>query len=104
MALAGRDPTIMNGAVMKNFVADDAPFASARVGAGEVFVSEVDESDGSIALYRPAIAVLNNVSLDHKSMEELRTLFGGFLAASGRVALNLDDAETATLLPLARNT
>ena len=103
MAQASRDPTIMNGAVMKNFVADDAPFASARVGAGEVFVSEVDESDGSIALYRPAIAVLNNVSLDHKSLEELRTLFGGFLAASGRVALNLDDAETAALLPLARD-
>ncbi len=102
MAQANRDPTIMNGAVMKNFVADDAPFASARVGAGGVFVSEVDESDGSIALYRPAIAVLNNVSLDHKSLEELRALFGGFLAASRRVALNLDDAETASLLPLAR--
>jgi UDP-N-acetylmuramate-alanine ligase len=29
-----------------------------------VFVSEVDESDGSIALYRPNVAVLNNVSLD----------------------------------------
>ena len=103
MAQADRDPTIMNGAVMKNFVADDAPFASARVGAGDVFVSEVDESDGSIALYRPAIAVLNNVSLDHKSLEELRALFGGFLAASGRAALNLDDTETAALLPLARN-
>ena len=102
MAQAGRGPTIMNGAVMKNFVADNAPFASARIGAGEVFVSEVDESDGSIALYRPAIAVLNNVSLDHKSLEELRALFGGFLASSGRVALNLDDAETAALLPLAR--
>ena len=101
MARAGRDPTIMNGAVMKNFVAADAPFASARVGGADVFVSEVDESDGSIALYRPAIAVLNNVSLDHKSLEELRDLFGGFLAASGRAALNLDDAETAAMLPLA---
>ena len=106
MARAGRDPTIMNGAVMKNFVAADAPFASARVGSrnsgADVFVSEVDESDGSIALYRPAIAVLNNVSLDHKSMEELRALFGGFLGASGSAALNLDDPETAALLPLAR--
>jgi UDP-N-acetylmuramate--alanine ligase len=53
MDQAGRDPTIMNGAVMKNFVSPDAPFASGRVGAGGVFVSEVDESDGSIALYRP---------------------------------------------------
>ena len=103
MAQAGRDPTIMNGAVMKNFVSDDAPFASARVGRGDIFVSEVDESDGSIALYRPAIAVLNNVSLDHKSLEELRALFGGFLATSRSAALNLDDEETAALLALAHN-
>src|ERR1043166_5721119 len=39
----GRDPTIMNGAVMKNFVSTEAPFASARVGQSELFVSEVDE-------------------------------------------------------------
>src|SRR5690606_13931491 len=71
----GRAPTIMNGAVMKNFVSDEEPFASAVVGSGGVFVSEVDESDGSIALYRPAVAVLLNVSLDHKSLEELRALF-----------------------------
>jgi hypothetical protein len=49
----GRDPTVMNGAVMKNFVTADAPFATALVGQGDAFVSEVDESDGSIALYRP---------------------------------------------------
>ncbi len=81
---AGMDPTIMNGGVMKNFVADDAPFASARVGKGDVFVSEVDESDGSIALFTPEVAVLNNVSLDHKSLEELRTLFGDFAQAEQR--------------------
>ena len=65
----------MNGAEMKNFATADAPFASARVGAGAAFVSEVDESDGSIALYSPTVAVVNNISLDHKSMEELRALF-----------------------------
>src|SRR6202044_490382 len=63
---AGKSPTIMNGADMKNFVAADAPFASARIGEGEVFVSEVDESDGSIAFFSPHIAVVNNISLDHK--------------------------------------
>ena len=102
MTVAGRDPTIMNGAVMKNFVAADAPFASARVGAGEIFVSEVDESDGSIALYRPKVAVLGNVSLDHKSLEELRALFGDFLGAAEVAAINVDDAETAALAPCAR--
>lgn len=99
---AGLDPTIMNGAVMKNFAAPDAPFASARVGEGAVFVSEVDESDGSIALYRPAVSVLLNVSLDHKSMEELRVLFGDFLAAAEVAAINADDPECLALAPHAR--
>ena len=97
MTAAGGDPTIMNGAVMKNFVAPDAPFAAARVGAGPAFVAEVDESDGSIALYRPRIGVLGNVSLDHKSLEELRDLFGNFLATCQAVAINADDAESMAL-------
>ena len=99
----GREPTIMNGAVMKNFVSDDTPFASAVVGNGDAFVSEVDESDGSIALYRPNVAVLLNVSLDHKSMEELRALFGGFLAASKVAVINVDDPEALALLPYAKS-
>jgi UDP-N-acetylmuramate--alanine ligase len=103
MDQAGRDPTIMNGAVMKNYVSPDAPFASARVGQGSSFVSEVDESDGSIALYRPSVAVLGNVSLDHKSLEELRALFGDFLARADVAAINLDDAETAALAPRAKS-
>ena len=94
---AGRDPTVMNGAVMKNFVTPDTPFASALVGKGEIFVSEVDESDGSIALYRPTIAVLNNISLDHKSLDELRALFLDYAGRASTAVLNLDDAETALL-------
>jgi UDP-N-acetylmuramate--alanine ligase len=97
LRVAGRDPTVMNGAVMKNFVGPDAPFASALIGRGDVFVSEVDESDGSIALYRPAVAVLNNITLDHKSLEELRHLFRDFAAKAETVILNLDDDETRFL-------
>jgi UDP-N-acetylmuramate--alanine ligase len=94
---AGRDPTVMNGAVMKNFVTDDAPFASALVGAGDLFVSEVDESDGSIARYAPKVAVLSNVAQDHKSMEELRALFGDFIAKAETAVLGIDNAEVAAL-------
>jgi UDP-N-acetylmuramate--alanine ligase len=94
---AGRDPTVMNGAVMKNFVTPDAPFASALAGRGDVFVSEVDESDGSIALYRPTIALLNNVSLDHKSLEELRNLFRDFALKAEKVVVNLDDEDVRAL-------
>jgi UDP-N-acetylmuramate--alanine ligase len=95
---AGKSPTIMNGADMKNFVDVDSPFASARIGEGEVFVSELDESDGSIMLFEPRVALVNNISLDHKSLDELRTLFRGFIAKAQTVVLNLDNAETAALL------
>jgi UDP-N-acetylmuramate--alanine ligase len=94
---AGLAPTIMNGAVMKNFITEDTPFASAVVGRGDLFVSEVDESDGSIALYKPGVAVLNNISLDHKSMEELRALFGEFIGKAQIAVINLDDEESARL-------
>ena len=94
---AGRSPTIMNGADMKNFIDAGSPFASARIGEGDVFVSEVDESDGSIAFFEPRVAVVNNISLDHKSLDELRTLFRGFIADARTVVLNLDNAETAAL-------
>ena len=94
---AGRDPTVMNGAVMKNFADADHPFASALIGGETLFVAEVDESDGSIARYNATVAVVPNISLDHKSMEELRELFGGFTARAGKAVLNLDNPETAAL-------
>ncbi|KPF65361.1 Mur ligase family protein [Porphyrobacter sp. AAP60] len=94
---AGHDPTVMNGAVMKNFVSHDNPFASARIGEPDLFVSEVDESDGSISLYRPTVGVLLNVSLDHKSIEELRVLFGNYVAASVTAVINLDSPEAGYL-------
>nr|WP_312446857.1 Mur ligase family protein [Brevundimonas naejangsanensis] len=94
---AGRAPTVVNGAVMKNFATPDQPFASALVGGPDLFVAEVDESDGSIARYDPTVAVVSNISLDHKSMEELRELFGGFVGRSATAVLNLDNPETAAL-------
>ena len=40
---------------------------------------------------------MNNISLDHKSLDELRTLFRGFIAKARIAVLNLDNAETAAL-------
>lgn len=97
LSQAGRRPTVVNGAVMKNFADADHPYASAMAGAPDLFVAEVDESDGSIARYNPSVAVVSNISLDHKSMEELRDLFGGFTARAGTAVLNLDNVETAAL-------
>jgi len=94
---AGKSPTVMNGAVMKNFRTPEALFSSSLVGASGIFVSEVDESDGSIAAYTPRVAVLMNIALDHKTMDELRALFGGFAARAETVVLNLDNDETARM-------
>jgi UDP-N-acetylmuramate--alanine ligase len=94
---AGKSPTIMNGADMKNYIEPGYPIASARIGDGDIFVSEVDESDGSIAQFEPQVAAVNNISLDHKSLDELRSLFRGFIAKARIAVLNLDNAETAAL-------
>jgi UDP-N-acetylmuramate--alanine ligase len=94
---AGLRPTVMNGAVMKNFVTPEIPLASALVGDPDLFVSEVDESDGSIDGFTPTVAVLNNIALDHKTMDELRGLFSRFVGKAQSVIINLDNEETARL-------
>ncbi len=93
----GEQPTVMNGAVMRDFVSFNNPYASALVGNGGLFVAEADESDGSIALYEPDVAVITNIALDHKDMGELRGLFAGLCAKAEYVVLNGDHAETAAL-------
>src|SRR5262249_17941623 len=54
-------------------------------------------SDGSIAHYEPHVGVVNNISLDHKSLGELRSLFRGFVEKAQRIVLNLDNEETAAI-------
>ena len=94
---AGLNPTIVNGADMKDFMDTGSPFASASIGKNGIFVSEVDESDGSIAFFDPRVAVVNNISLDHKSLDELRSLFRDFVAKAKAAVLNLDNPETCAL-------
>lgn len=94
---AGKRPTVMNGAVFRNFQSADNPYATALSGSRDLFVTEADESDGSIALYDPTIAVLNNIALDHKTMDELRALFDQFVGKAGAAVLNLDNAFVADL-------
>lgn len=92
----GLDPTVMNGGIFRNY-ADENPYCSALVGAGDVFVTEADESDGSIARYQPTIAVLNNIALDHKPLEELIPLFRDYLMKADKVVLNFDSDAVRAL-------
>ncbi len=100
---AGLDPTVMNGGLIRNFMGDGhgeghKGLANMRVGAGKVFVTETDESDGTVSLFNPSVAVLTNITLDHKSFDELEGLFGGLVARADKAAvLNLDDERVAAL-------
>ncbi len=95
----GQDPTIVNGGIIHNLN------SSIRKGRGDLFIAEMDESDGSIAHYNPSIALLNNIALDHKSMEELEQLFGDYLArASDCVIANYDQPRVKKLCKERANT
>ena len=93
----GQNPTVMNGAVFRNYTSQDNPWCCTLTGRDDVFVSEVDESDKSIRLFKPSLAVLTNISLDHASLDELRLLFADYLAKAERAVLNLDDAMVADM-------
>ncbi len=99
--LAGldEDPTIVNGGEIRNLRAGEGDrFSNIRFGRDDLFVAEMDESDGSIAHYTPDIGVLNNIALDHMSMEELERYFGDYLAAAERaVVVNYDQPRVKAL-------
>jgi UDP-N-acetylmuramate--alanine ligase len=95
----GLKPTIANGGVMQNFSGHrDSLMGNAVSGDSELFVAEMDESDGTIALFTPAIAVLNNITLDHKPFDVIEPLFRDYLTrATGAAIVNLDDDRAARM-------
>lgn len=100
---AGVDPNVVNGGIMLNY-RTDTETGNVLTGKGGFCVIEADESDGSIALYSPAVSVVTNISLDHKPIEELRPLFAGFIQkASVGAVVNLDCEETAKMRSLNKN-
>jgi UDP-N-acetylmuramate--alanine ligase len=92
----GNDPTFLIGG--------DVPQlgGNARAGAGWI-VAEGDESDRSLELLRPEVAVLTNVDLDHHaefaSVAEVATLFERWLARAPKQVRG--DALEPVRLPLA---
>jgi UDP-N-acetylmuramate--alanine ligase len=75
----GLDPTFLIGGEVAQLGGNAGP------GGGDLLVAEADESDGSLSVLRPAIAVVTNVELDHharfRSEDELHDLFAGWVAA-----------------------
>jgi UDP-N-acetylmuramate--alanine ligase len=70
--------------------------SGARSGAGDVFVAEADESDGSFLLLRPEVGIITNVEVDHVDFytggrEEIEAAFAAFAERCGHVVACIDD-------------
>lgn len=97
---AGRDPAFFVGGHL-----DDAG-TMAGAGAGGLFVTEGDESDGTLALYEPDLAIVTNIEFDHMEhfadVAAFEACFTTFMSRSRRVLYCADDPRAARLAsPLA---
>jgi UDP-N-acetylmuramate--alanine ligase len=70
--------------------------SGARLGAGDLFVAEADESDGSFLLFRPEVGIVTNVEVDHVDfypggLPEIESAFGAFADRSAHAVACADD-------------
>ena len=77
---------------------------NAHHGSGDYFVAEADESDGSLLEYRPDVAVVTNVEVDHldffDSAQAYTAVFDDFadrVAPDGALVVCTDDPGAAAL-------
>ncbi len=93
---AGLDPTYLVGGDLNE------SGSNARSGAGELFVAEADESDGSFLLLSPEIAVLTNVEADHLDFyadgAEVESAFVAFCRRASIVVACADDPGAARVV------
>ena len=86
----GADPTVVNGGIVVNWE-NDQRVGNVRTGRSGLWVVEADESDRSLLLFRPAWAVVTNVSADHFALDESRELFARFVAQVERGVVGWED-------------
>ncbi len=72
-------------------------------GSGKKIVIEADESDGTIAHYKPLISVITNIEFEHaehfKNLHSLRKCFARFADGTRRkVVYCFDDTETVKIM------
>lgn len=74
---AGFDPTVVIGGRLRSWG------SNAKMGTGDFFVAEADESDGSFLMLSPTIAVVTNIDLEHldyyRDIEHIAETFVNFL-------------------------
>jgi UDP-N-acetylmuramate--alanine ligase len=97
---AGLDPTVVVGGQV------NALGSNARLGAGDLFVAEADESDGSFLKLTPTIAVVTNIDAEHLdhygTHEAIKDAFVQFINRIpfyGLAALCVDHPHVQDILP-----
>ena len=86
----GKSPSLVSGAALER-LEKEGLIGNAFSGTSDLLVAEADESDGTLVKYRPAVSVILNISKDHKSVQEVESLFQMFASQSAWVAVNADD-------------
>ncbi|GGA55830.1 UDP-N-acetylmuramate--L-alanine ligase [Pseudoclavibacter endophyticus] len=94
----GADPSFVNGGVIGGLG------TSSRLGTGETFVVEADESDGSFLFYDTAVALITNVDDDHLdhygTIDAFERAFVDFASrASEGVVISSDDPLAVEITP-----
>ena len=91
----GRDPSYLVGAHCPGLG------GNSHLGSGEVFVTEVDESDGLFLAIHPTIAVLNNIGRDHlgtyHTLGRIKESFKRYIQQADRAVLAIDDVNVRDL-------
>jgi len=101
LAEAGMDPTFVIGGRL------NSAGANAKLGLGDAFVAEADESDGSFLNLMPMLAVITNIDADHMDtydhdMAKLKQAFVQFvqrLPFYGTAVVCLDDPHVREIIP-----
>ena len=92
-----KHPLMINGGISVNTY-NNEPSSNLLMDGDDICVIEADESDGSIELYTPDLAVVTNITLDHKTLDEIKPLFKDFLLCTQKgIVMNMDDEESCSL-------
>jgi len=98
---AGLDPTVVIGGKLKNLK------TNARLGQGDIFITEADEYDRSFLALSPNIAVLTTLDEDHldcyKDLTDIKNTFIRFankVPQTGNIICCLDDPMIREIIPM----
>lgn len=84
-----KDPSFILGGEINNY--RNTGLSSYRAGQSDLMVIEADESDGSLVNYHSSLAIINNISRDHKEIDELLVIFNQFAEnTKDKILINAD--------------